>query len=29
MVNNTFYALKNENERKYLVWGQREQMQII
>lgn len=29
MVNNTFYALNNENERKYLVRGQREQMQII
>lgn len=28
-VNNTFCALNNENERKYLVWGQRKQMQII
>lgn len=29
MVNNTFYAFNNENERKYFIWGQREQMQII
>lgn len=28
-VSNTSYALNYENERKYLVWGQRKQMQII